>query len=60
MLRSFQNQFFKHKYLARDYSSTKLNSDVIDSINSIFGSKNFSLSKSVRHHYSKDESLNEY
>lgn len=39
----------------RNYS--KVNSEVIDSIKNIFGGANFSFSESVRHHYSKDESL---
>ncbi len=60
MLRLLLKKCFKYEYLARNYSTFKLTSDVIDSIKSILGTKNFSLSESIRYHYSKDESLNEY
>ncbi len=59
MLRLFKSPNFKYKYLLRRYS-TKINPDVVESIKSIFGPKNFSLSESVRYHYSKDESLHKY
>ena len=41
----------------RNYS--KLNSNVIDSIKSIFGQENYSISESVRQHHAKDESLHQ-
>jgi hemoglobin-like flavoprotein len=38
-------------------STAALNSSVIESVKSIFGSSNVSIVDSVRHHHSKDESL---
>ena len=57
MLNIIKFNFSKH--LIRNYS-TNLNNQVIDSITKIFGKKNFTISESVRQHYSKDESLHKY
>lgn len=56
MIRSIKNITNKI-YLPRQNYSTKLNASLIESITSIYGKDNISLSESVRLHHAKDESL---
>jgi hypothetical protein len=46
-------------YLIHNKTFSLLNQNVIDSVQSIFGQNNYSITDSVRVHYSKDESLHE-
>jgi hypothetical protein len=41
-------------------SYSKLAPSIVDSVKSIFGKENFTVSDSVRQHHSKDESLHKF
>jgi hypothetical protein len=56
MIRGLKN-LAKKFYLKKRNYSTRLNGNLIESITSIYGKENVSLSESVRLHHAKDESL---
>jgi hypothetical protein len=47
----------KKLYFQKINYTTKINNSLIESITSIYGKENVSLSESVRQHHAKDESL---
>jgi hypothetical protein len=54
---SLLNSLHHQRNYASSAPASALNASLLESIRSIFGSDNLSVSESVRHHHSKDESL---
>ncbi len=57
MIRNLKIITKKFYFQKKTYSSHKLNTSLIESITSIYGKDNVSISESVRQHHAKDESL---